>query len=648
MKQIILLITFASLLLAGCEQPMDPVIQTVNETNSVLQKHHWHLKQFTVETKRDDIPAPVLWNLSDSLLPAGIYDLDEMIFDISDITSPVHKFTAERDIVALDKEFDLLTDSIGRYFVFNDRTIRITNSIRSLNYRYRYDNNAKTIAFTLTSESASSLIEDINHKLIDHISDKTPNKIGETIAKVLYNNEGIQRIINDALVSWIAGKTDLVNEIDPEELAETLAEEILKVLQGIDWESELTKLIKTELDNITNIDAEKLSQEISSEIAGFINEQLSLRNIYDLVLPFMDQLVSNPESSAEKISSLLVNLVFKVFNEENLQSLVSDAWRKFTKLDDDKVKEIADTLTYFIEDIWVNQENISNLLLPATQKIDETSILKMGQLADEATESVKGLIDDINTLMPDLNLEPDYVQMSKTLKTAFVAAKPLIGLAGGPEKAAQEAAGLILNNLLTSELISNTFVQSINTLQSLDPEKVGTTIAAWLVGLEDKLSPVIIQYLADLFSPILENMNPEFTAFKIAKALSSFIEEKVTDEALYELIYPVLKAVSEINTEAVANFIALQILELDFIKDNIDKETISNILIPVLQSIKEVDMEHVAQLLIDALVNSGIFEEVITESRLSTVISLLLYNSAYQDVKIANNFEEATIILEHE
>ena len=49
----------------GCEQPIDPVIQSVNITNDVFIKHDWKLKQFYIDVKRDHIPAPVLWNLSD-------------------------------------------------------------------------------------------------------------------------------------------------------------------------------------------------------------------------------------------------------------------------------------------------------------------------------------------------------------------------------------------------------------------------------------------------------------------------------------------------------------------------------------------------------------------------------------------------------
>jgi hypothetical protein len=643
-----ILLLVSVIYLSGCEQPVDPVIQSVNEVNSILQQYDWHVEDFIVELKDDDIPPPILWSTSDPVTKSGIYDMDDMIFDASDMLKTVHKFTAQRDIVSVTDNVNLLADSIGRYFVLNDRSIRITNSREKLIYRYSYDRNINHIYLTVNAETASKLIEDINQKMVDYIAKETPNKLGDAVAKILYNNEAIQKIINDALVSWISGKADFLNEIDPDLAARELAEKIINAINSIDWENELTALLKAELDKITNIDAELVSAQISQKIAEAINNSLSVDNIYSLLVPFMERLVANPESSAELISSLIVDLFFNIFDQDRLQPIVSDAWRKFALMDQEKVVAISDTLTGIVEDLWINEENLSALLLPFTQKIDETSILKMGELAQQATDGIKVIVDQINITFPDLNLDPDYTQMTSTLKAAFIAAKPVIGLVGGPEKAADEAAGLIINNFLNSEVISGGFVSAINYLQKLDPDIVGSKIASWLVNLEQLIAPELINYLTQLFSPILQNLNPEFTAFKIAQALNGFIKEKVTQESINELIYPLIYAFTQINTEEVANYIAIKILELDLIKDNINVDKIAEVLLPVMQNLQEADIPMLSQKLITAIVNSGIFEEVITEERVSAIIALLLYNSAWENAQIANNFKEATIILTHE
>jgi hypothetical protein len=53
------------------------------------------------------------------------------------------------------------------------------------------------------------------------------------------------------------------------------------------------------------------------------------------------------------------------------------------------------------------------------------------------------------------------------------------------------------------------------------------------------------------------------------------------------------------------------------------------------------------QSLINAVVDSGIFEDVITEDRVSAIIALLIYKDLWESAQIANNFEQVTIILRH-
>ena len=105
---------------------------------------------------------------------------------------------------------------------------------------------------------------------------------------------------------------------------------------------------------------------------------------------------------------------------------------------------------------------------------------------------------------------------------------------------------------------------------------------------------------------------------------------------------------TEINAEEVAAFLAGRILELDIIEDTINQESIEGILLPILTSIKETNVEELSQNIINAIVDSGIFEDTITEERVSMIIRILIYKATYDDVVIANNFRELTILLEHD
>jgi hypothetical protein len=407
-------------------------------------------------------------------------------------------------------------------------------------------------------------------------------------------------------------------------------------------------LLRAELEKITNIDPDLVASEIAAEVAAAINQLLSLENIYDLILPFLNELATDPDGNATKISTLIVDLLLGVFNEENLKPLIAAAWQKFTELDQEQVGVIADTLTSIVEEVWINEDNITQLILPITQKIDETSLLQMGKLAAEATDSIEVLVGKINNTFPDLNLEPDYESMESQIKAILIAAKPVIGLVGGPEKAARQIAALIKTQFLSTDNLKQVFTSAINTLQNLDPQLVGEKIAAWLTNLAEVISPDIIEYLSEKLSPILNNLDPEFTAFKIAQALNGFIKENVTQENIKELILPAIEFISNINAELVARYIAQTILSLDIIKDNINEETIAAILLPVLQSISEINPKQLSQAIVDAIVNSGIFEEVITEERVSAIIALLIYNNMWENVKVVNNFREVTITLRHE
>ncbi|NVK50160.1 MAG: hypothetical protein HWE09_10345 [Cyclobacteriaceae bacterium] len=639
---------FWLIFLGSCEQPLDPIIESVTSTNTLLQSYSWQLEEFTILVDDEDIPPPILFSLTDSLMRVGRYDLDDMIFDASDMRDYTVLFTDSRDLITSEGPIDVLGDSVARYFVFNERSIRIISNELSLNYRYLYDDNQRKLSLTLTSEQAGNLIQKTNQKLIDAISNKSPDKLGDLVAKILFNNESIQRLINDLVVSALAGKLEFVNDFDPKESADILSKRIVEELKSIDWEGKLTELIRQELEKITNIDPDVVAGEIASEITAIINQLLSTDKIYDLVLPFLDDLATDPDGSANKISTLVVDLLLGVFNEENLQPIIASAWQKFTELDDKQVEVVADTLTSIVEKVWINEENITQLILPITQKIDETSLLQMGKLAAEAVNSIEALVGKINTTFPDLNLEPDYESMEGQIRAIFIAAKPVIGLVGGPEKAAQQVAALIKTQFLSTDTLTQVFTSAINALQNLDPQLVGEKIAAWLTNLAEIISPDIIEYLSDLLSPILDNLDPEFTAFKIAQALNGFIKENVTQENIKTLILPAIEFVSNINAELVARYIAQTILSLDIIEDNINEETIAAILLPVLESISEINPEQLSQAIVNALVNSGIFEDVITEDRLSAIIALVLYNNLWNDVKVANNFKEVTITLRHE
>jgi hypothetical protein len=479
----------AIVLVPACEQPVDPVIESVLETNETLQKHIWTLEDFRVELKDDDIPPPILFSLTEAEIAGGVYDLDDMVLDASDARKLRLQFTPEKEIVHVDEEFDFVFGDASTYFVFNDRNIRLSGPNNSLNYRYNYFGSSREMMFSLTEEQATKTIEDINKKLIKHIANQTPDKIGDLVANILFNNEKVQQLINDQLVGLISGKIEFINDLDPDAIADSVSARIITALQSVDWEGELTQLLKTELEKITNIDAEAVSQQIGAAVAQIINDELTVSKIYDIVLPFIENITENPESSAESISKLIVNLFGSVFNENKIKDIIRPAWVKFTMLDSAQVSVVADTLAGVIQNVWINEANISSIVLPFAERIDSTSLLKLGALAQEVTDSIQTLIDKINAKLPDLNLNPDYQSMKSQIQTIFIAAKPLIGLAGGPQQAADDVAAILVSQILNKSNISSAVAAGINFLQGIDSETATNTLTTWLINLATEISP---------------------------------------------------------------------------------------------------------------------------------------------------------------
>jgi len=637
----------AMIILFSCELPEDSVIKAVDETKEILTSNTWNLEQFKFELRDDDIPPPVLFNATNAILTAGVYDLDDMVLDASDMRKYEVEFKKDGTIITRNGQIDLLLENTtGSYFVYNERTIRI-NAAENVNYNYIYDANAKEMSLIATDETAQNIIKKINDKLIDQVANGTPNKVGDLIADLLFNNKALQTLINDVVVSAIAGKLEFINEIDPDELAALLATEIRNALEQVEWHPLLTQLILTQLENISNIDKDAVAEAIANQVVKIIDEQLSEEQINDFILPYIEQIAINSEAVSEAIATLISDLFSDVFNENKLQPILVSAWTQFTRLDQAQIAVVSDKLTTVVEDVFINETTISAGLLPFTTRIDETSILQMGALATETTASIEKIVNALNQAFPDLNLTPNYDSMQSAIKLAYIAIKPVIAITG-PEQASKDVANIILSQFLTTENISNTFGAAIQFLQTIDPELAGTTLAEWLLGFKDDISQVIYTEIRDLLSPILDNLNPNATALSIAKALNSFISENINSESVKNLILPILEKITNLNAEAVASYLAELILNLDIIQDNVTKEAISQALLPVLQSIQETNVKDVAQNLIKAIVNTGIFEDVITEERVSAIISLLIYKATWEEVLIANNFKELSIILSHD
>lgn len=83
--KLLLQIALIVFVMVSCEEPLDPIVKFINKTTALLQRHVWNLEEFTVKVRDKDIPPPMLFSDTDSLVRSGTYDLDDMVFDASDM-----------------------------------------------------------------------------------------------------------------------------------------------------------------------------------------------------------------------------------------------------------------------------------------------------------------------------------------------------------------------------------------------------------------------------------------------------------------------------------------------------------------------------------------------------------------------------------
>ena len=163
--------------------------------------------------------------------------------------------------------------------------IRIS-SAESVNYRYIYEPSTREFSIIANEETAEYLIRKTNDKLVDRVASGSPGKVGDVIAGLLFNNEALQKLINDTVVSALSGKLEFINEIDPEELSGALAAEIRMALEQIDWQTVLSQLLQEQLEGISNIDVELVSEAIATAVSDYVNETLTEETLYDFVFPY--------------------------------------------------------------------------------------------------------------------------------------------------------------------------------------------------------------------------------------------------------------------------------------------------------------------------------------------------------------------------
>ncbi|MCD6597033.1 MAG: hypothetical protein J7L04_05065, partial [Bacteroidales bacterium] len=645
----LMIFTLAAQLLfgIGCKQPMDPVVESVTETNKVLREYTWVLQDYTVTVKNPDIPPPMLINVSDSMIKAGHYNLDDM--NPGDSNFPVYQMQFTSDNKILADSSGVFVSLGGKYFVFNGLNIRLKpHKVEKLIYDYYYNPDDKTMSFTLTEEQASKAIDNATQNLIDDIINERPDKIGEAISDILHNSPKIQNAIKKMIKHAIAGKLPKIFDFDLEHNADTMAQMIRShALDSINWKHILEEAIKHELHKIHNLH-DSLGPAMTDKIHTEVATQLTVDRLHQAILPYLGGLDhQDPEEMAHFIATVIVEILGDIFSEENLQKIIEPIWRAFTKLGPLEIDEIAKKFTKITQDHWLNVDTLTAVFLPSTELIDETPISGLKALAQDATDSLEVFIDDLNAHFDSLNLDPDYDHIDSEIHAILLAAKPVIGTVG-PEKVAQDIAQMLLDDIFTTDNIQDAFVDVLDYLQTISPETAAETIAQWLVNIEHKVGPELIAWLTEKLSPILNNINQGLTAYRIGNKVHNFVQVDFSAEGLQPVIFPMLQDLRNMNGKSLAEHIAKALIKNKITKEEADEDIVANVILQALMNHGDNPDDPVSVQMVKALSDHDLLRSGKTPDLLAKVISFILYAEAWHNFKIANNFQEATIIISHD
>ena len=637
-----------ALFMISCEEPhIGPKRAAIDATKEILLNKTWTLTDYVVSVKNPDIPPPLLVNADDSLIAAGEYHLDDM--KPGDADFPIYNVQFTEDNKILDESVDIFLDLGGKYFVWDATRIELhPDGIEKFMYQYFYDPDAKTMKFVLTEQAASAAIDAATQKLIDDIIEDRPDKIGKAISKLIHESPAIQDAIKKLILHAIAGKLPDIFFYDLERTSDSLAHVIHSYATAqVDWKAVLKSLIDKELEKIDNLN-DITSTTIYNDIIIKIETEFTVQNIRDYLNPFLAGLdQQDPDLMAEAIATLIANILGDIFSEENLEKLIEPAWEKFVKLDSAQIDTIAFELTDIVQKEWLNVDTLSGVFLPATEKIDETPLFQLDDLAAEATDSLRSLVNKLNATFDSLNLDPDYDKIQSEFYAAFLAAKPVISTLG-PEKVAEDIAQIILDSFLTTEKIENAFATVLHELQTIPPETAAATIAGWLVELEKRLEPDLINYLREKLSPIIDKLLSGNMVYRIAEGVHDYVVADFSSEGIEPVLFPFLQNLRNLNLDSLAKKIAKAILDALGGGDD-DKGAVAGIILEAFNDVDDPDSDKSpADKIADALADNDI---VLSEDRpdiIADIIAFILYKEAWDNFKIANNFKEATIVIQHD
>jgi hypothetical protein len=217
-------------------------------------------------------------------------------------------------------------------------------------------------------------------------------------------------------------------------------------------------------------------------------------------------------------------------------------------------------------------------------------------------------VDSLNTTFPGLELEPDWDQVKQILTSALTVLKSNLSGLTIEEAAAQLAESIIG---IFDSVITNGIESAIFSLQDIPAEQASLVIASWIANLVEVAEPEIVAFFEEKLNEVAEMFNAQEVAENLSTIIHNKILEVFSPENIYDLIYPLIEQISEINTEAAAQKITDWLFGMELIKDNFTEEQALEALSSMIsQLIGNINVDEASQKLVDLIMQSEFVKNI--------------------------------------
>lgn len=611
----ILTIVFA-LVLASCDKDQDlrsaeeKQLENIKNTSELLQYNIWGFNDLMVNVASEMRAIPLLANVADEngMVQPGAYQS----FDIfgNDHRQEAYSYQFMNNKVYLDSVGQDEYQYFGSYIVLRSDEIALAmDSLNPVRYTYEYLNEEGLFKMTSNHLGNAHIHKAVNLLVAKSILSGEANDIANMVVDKLLANEEIQASIQQLLYDLIHGKVDEITQ-NPEEIAQILAELLVQKLKEVDWENLVYDKLVTILEELKVDDPEQAAEDLAAKISDRIETSFSPSEIYENILPILENFENETlPKLVPVLSEAIYGLIAEAFSEENIYDKIYPIWIGFSEVDSSSIQAISDSLGTVLSDHFFDEEVLTSKLEPFIATLRSTSTIKIPALAQDIIDQVLiPLVDSLNASFPGLELDPNWNSIKPILTSALTVIKSSIGDQSDAEAAASLAKSIIS---IMDSVISKGVERAIFHLQDIPADQASQVIAAWISNLVEMAEPGIVAFLEEKLTELTELFNAE----EVAEELSVIIHDKIMEvfgaDNLYELIFPVMERLSEINVEEAARIITDWLFDLGLIEDNITEEQVVDAIAGMIaELIGTINVDEASQKLLDLILQSELVNNI--------------------------------------